>query len=362
MTWTCAAIDHGVTIFPHGKIGPCCMIAADYLKPISELNNPDRFKDLKTEYAPSACEHCIAKEDQGVNSYRKMFNALNNAKDGLQFVDIRNTNLCNLKCRYCGPHFSSQWAQELLYPVSIQHQDIDQYKNILITDSLHWMYFTGGEPLINLEHWDMLEHLIHTGKSKNIKLMYNTNLTTIRYKNKNIIDIWKQFKTVTINCSIDAIGKPLEYIRSGTIWNRIQFNIEQITKITKNSTIEIVLAPVVNILNIWFLSDLVDYAIGNSIPVNLNVLQGPDYLALNVIPDQLKPQALLEVKKLQNKISSEEIDQLTRMIEKNINQCLFSQTLNHILLLDNIRNEKLFELLPFKKIAMDSVLKNHEYE
>jgi len=37
--WKCAAIDNGVTIFPNGKIGPCCLIDSSYLKPISELTN-----------------------------------------------------------------------------------------------------------------------------------------------------------------------------------------------------------------------------------------------------------------------------------------------------------------------------------
>ena len=60
VTWKCAAIDHGVTIFPNGKIGPCCKIRSDYLKPIGELNNKQRFIDLKTEYPPSACENASA--------------------------------------------------------------------------------------------------------------------------------------------------------------------------------------------------------------------------------------------------------------------------------------------------------------
>jgi hypothetical protein len=31
----------------------------------------------------------------------------------LQKIDIRWTNLCNFSCVYCGPEFSSKWAQEL---------------------------------------------------------------------------------------------------------------------------------------------------------------------------------------------------------------------------------------------------------
>jgi hypothetical protein len=33
-----------------------------------------------------------------------------------------------------------------------------------------------------------------------------------------------------------------------------------------------------------------------------------------------------------------------------------------VMLLDKLRDEKLFELLPFKSVAIDNILKNHEYE
>ena len=256
MTWSCAAIDHGVTIFPNGKIGPCCQIDADYLKPISELANPNRFVDLKTQDCPAdhPCNKCSVNEYHGLPSYRTTFDSAVTSAPGLQFVDIRNTNFCNLKCRYCGPHFSSQWAEELGKFPLIQHQDITNYKDILITDSLHWMYFTGGEPLINNEHWTLLEELIDSGQSSYISLMYNTNLTTIKYKDKNIIDLWQQFKTVNIECSIDAVGEPLEYIRSGTSWEKIKLNLDQLVSASKNSNINISLSPVLSILNIYYCS------------------------------------------------------------------------------------------------------------
>jgi hypothetical protein len=365
LSWTCAAIDHGVTVFPNGKIGPCCQVASDYLKPISELSNPNRFIDLKTQDCPQEhpCSKCAAAEYNGLKSYRSMFNETVTPAAGLQFVDIRNTNFCNLKCRYCGPHFSSQWAEELdRFPI-IQSQDLFDYKKLLITDSLHWMYFTGGEPLISSDHWKLLEELIDAGKSFQISLMYNTNLTTIKYKDKNIIDIWKKFKNVNIQCSIDAVGEPLEYIRSGTSWPKIKSNLEQLLENSQNN-INIGLSPVLSILNIWFIDELYKYAKSNNIKVYPIVLTGPDYLALNVVPDNLKSLALDKINAIESSynIDKEMVLQIKNLINNNINQCLFAQTISHILLLDNLRGEKLFDLLPFKSIAIDNILKNHEYE
>lgn len=359
MIWKCAAIDHGVTIFPNGKIAPCCKIKGDYLKPISMLASSDRFADLKTEYPPGACESCISDENNRLPSYRHHFNSLKTDDPGLQFVDIRNTNLCNLKCRYCGPHFSSQWAKELDYEHHISHQDLESWKSILVTDSLHWLYFTGGEPMIARDHWILLQELIDSKQAKNISLTYNSNLTVIRYKDINIQDLWSQFKHVTINCSIDAIGKPLEYIRSGTDWQQIEDNLK-LLKQFKN--IRIILTPVISILNFWFLPDFLKYAKDQKLVVAPIVLQGPDYLALDVIPDQLKQQALNIIDDINIYLQPNLTTNLKRLIENNINQVLFSHTINHILFLDNHRNEKLFDLLPFKSVVTDLFIKNYEYE
>jgi molybdenum cofactor biosynthesis enzyme MoaA len=365
VTWTCGAIDHGVTVFPHGKVGPCCQISADYLKPISELNNPARFADLKIEMSSThPCNKCSVAENNGMQSYRDMFKGLTTQAPGIQFLDIRNTNFCNLKCRYCGPHFSSQWAEELhKFPI-IQKQDITKYKDMLITDSLSWLYFTGGEPLINAEHWQMLEELIDSNRSHKIALNYNSNLTTIKFKDKNIIDIWKNFKDVNIQCSIDAIGLPLEYIRSGASWEKIKSNIEEILIATKNSQIKINFSPVVSILNIWFIDKLYEYAKTIGVPVLPIVLVGPDYLALDATPDSLKYTALTQVSKLQDeyKVDKGIIQTLQRMISNNNNQNLFERTIAHVLLLDHKRGEALFDLLPFNIPAIEKILKNYEYE
>jgi sulfatase maturation enzyme AslB (radical SAM superfamily) len=360
MTWNCAAIDHGVAIFPNGKIGPCCQVSADYLKPIESLRDPNRFLDLKTKEVPSACEACSRNEKNNIPSYRSMFNRTATSVKGIQFVDIRNTNHCNLKCRYCGPHFSSSWAKELNLP-QIVHQDIEQYKSILISDSLHWMYFTGGEPLINPEHWNLLIELVATKKSQNISLMYNTNLTTIKYKDIDIISLWSEFKKVHVNCSIDAVGLPFEYIRSGAKWKSVDQNLQTLIQ-SPLTNICVVLSPVLSILNIWVIKDLFEYAKTHNIDVNLIHLTGPDYLSINVIPDCLKSLAFQKLDEFANYLTQDQQKYIKEQIDQNINQCLFSHTLQHVMLLDKLRGENLFDQLPFKELAIDNILKNHEYQ
>ena len=218
--------------------------------------------------------------------------------------------------------------------------------------------------MINGEHWTLLEELIDSGQASRIALMYNTNLTTMKYKDKNIIDIWRRFRAVSIQCSIDAVGKPLEYIRSGTNWEKIKVNLDQLILASKDSNINVAFSPVLSILNIWFIEELYKYASSKNITIDLIILTGPDYLALDVMPDSLKPQALSIINKLESdyNINKNVILRIKNLINNNINQCLFQQTISHVLLLDNLRGENLFNLLPFKPVAVDNILRNHEYE
>jgi MoaA/NifB/PqqE/SkfB family radical SAM enzyme len=219
------------------------------------------------------------------------------------------------------------------------------------------MYFTGGEPLINPEHWDLLTELVSLGLSEKISLMYNTNLTTVRYKDTDVLDLWKKFKSVQINCSIDAVGTPLEYIRSGCNWAKIESNLQTLINSVHKSTINLVLTPVLSILNIWFIAELYDYAAQNNIPVEPIILTNPVYLGLDAIPDQLQAQALAQIELIKKYIPTPMFSHLSGIIQSNARAYLINQTISHVLLLDNNRNEKLFNLLPFKEISKHRIIK-----
>ena len=360
--WECPAIDHGVAIFPDGRIRPCCLASAEYSKPLSEIKNPARFQDLKSINAPDACKSCWSKEDQGFASVRSMYQKKVTNAPGIQFLDIRHSNQCNLKCRYCHPHFSNQWSKELSYTITLQQSKFDDYLDHLLTKDLVEIYWCGGEPLINSVHYDMLETLISNGLSKNIELRYNTNFTVIQYKDKNVFDLWQEFKSVSISISVDAVGEISNYIRSGSDWNVISANIDlALEKIKKNPKISISLSPVVSLLSIWTLPELYQYANDKKISVNPILLYGPDYLSLMAIHPELKPMAISTLNSIRDQLG-QHYDRFMLELTRDDNEYLFNHAVRHILLLDKLRQEKLFDLLPFKKLAIELTLKNYEYE
>jgi len=361
MIWQCGAIDSGVTIFPDAKIRPCCLVSADYSKPISEITNPNRFQDIKNEDKPEACRACWSKEINGWKSIRPYYDSGIGATKQIKFLDIRNTNQCNIKCRYCGPHFSNQWAKELSIFPAIKQTEITHLLDTILTEDLIDLYFTGGEPFISADHFNVITKLIDMGYSKNIVLRYNTNLTVLGYKNNDFFKLWKNFKKVHITVSIDAIGTELEHIRSGASWTTINNNLETIqNKNLKNLTVT--LSPVVSLLNIWFLPDLLKFTIAKNLQVDLIPLYGPDYLDISAIPKDLKPLANEKLNKIKDHIKNSKYNELIYKLDNVDNEFLFTTTLRHILLLDKLRNENLFDLLPFKQYAIDNTLRNNEYE
>ena len=362
--WGCPAIDHGVAIFPNNIIRPCCQASPSYGKPLEMISDPEKFKDLKNVQKPEACKSCWSREDQGYQSYRQHFVKMHDpTKSGIQFLDVRSSNQCNLKCRYCNPHFSNQWARELSYDVTLLRTNFDQQMDFILTSDLQEIYWCGGEPLIMAEHYAVLERLIDMGISRKISLRYNTNFTTIKYKDKDVFELWNLFKSVEVSASIDAVGPTNDFIRSGSIWADIESNINLFFEKKKQfNNIKLKFTPTVSILNFWFLDQLFEYARSRQIPINATVLNGPDYLSLAAIHAQLKPMAMEQLKKLESCALPSLLNEIRDQLDRTENEYLFNHAVRHILLLDNCREEKLFDLLPFKSLALDLTANNHEYE
>jgi len=355
MTWSCAAIDHGITFYQNGTIAPCCLIDRSYQKSIAETNK-DPFADLRTGTPPDACHACHTAEYHQIKSYRQQYNEKKTNALGYQFIDIRNSNFCNYKCRSCYPGNSSQWAQELGHKITIIDQDLTSVKDFIISPSVTSIYYTGGEPFINKEFWELLQALVDNKYSNNISLSLNTNLSTLKYKNIDIFDLFKNFKKVSIMCSIDAVRDKFNYIRSGGDWVTVEKNLYRLQDYAiQHNNLHITVTCTVSILNIWFVEELLDVL--KDFKIELTDLHHPSQLALTTIPDALKPQALECVDRISKKYKNKNKCELFRsQITNNSTQSFFSQTVIHTLLLDSVRDEKLFDLLPFKQAALDLLI------
>ena len=284
-----------------GTTRPCC-ISEDVIKrqdgtpynlatdSIMEIYHSDYMKNLRQEFIdggkPVACRRCWNEEDVGRNSKRlnhlhKMnmllplvdYTALE--PENFLYLDLKLGNICNLKCRICGPMISSKWAQESLMQVPYEERKTHQSKTWLVegewprTSKTFWeevrtlipkikyLDFTGGEPFMIQEHFDLLKYSVDTGASQHQILYYNTNGTVFP---EGAEELWKNFKRVEIAFSIDNLGARFELERSGAKWEEVNSNIQKFKQIKEHLiNLELHVNATISIQNVYYLEELCNW-------------------------------------------------------------------------------------------------------
>ncbi len=264
-------------------------------------------KQLLNNERPSMCTRCFREEDAGIRSARLAWNEkwsedkpyTMNAPFDIKYVDLRLSNLCNLKCRMCNPYSSNMWVKEwasvneALTPSEydrLNRMDWPEkektWENLFdIAHTVEEIYLTGGEPTVIKEQKRLLDYLIDKGISGNIRLKYNTNLVKMP---EWLFDRWRHFKRIQLNCSIDACGELDHYIRHPSRWQTVLENFERVQTLD-NANIEI--HCTVQMYNILRMSEFIEWAKPYGHKIYFNILNHPEHLNIRVLPDKLKRQA-----------------------------------------------------------------------
>ena len=146
--------------------------------------------------------------------------------------DYRFSNLCNYKCRMCGPMLSSSWETEARKQGKIEpwmeksvKQNIETFQKDQVEREfaqaveehrVEEIYWVGGEPLMYEQHWQYMQRIIELGDGPRLYARYNTNLSRVSYKGVDLYDdILKNIRDWQICASIDGTGAVGEYIRTG---------------------------------------------------------------------------------------------------------------------------------------------------
>jgi MoaA/NifB/PqqE/SkfB family radical SAM enzyme len=313
--------------FPTGDAHPCCYsemahrIGHTKENTLAEIWNDRPMRDLRVRMLnnePSgACKKCYEQEAAGFFSGRQSANkhhghhvqrALNTRDDGhldqfeMTYWDIRFSNLCNLSCRSCGHIFSSSWYKDqsqLAGPEWAKRHQVLNFAGRTQTDIweqlvphldyVEQIYFAGGEPLMMDEHYRILEELERRGRF-DVRLIYNTNFTQVRLKDRLVFDYWKRFDSVSVGASLDDMGTRGEYIRKGTRWAIVEANREQMMQ--ECPRVDFYISPTLSILNAWSLPDFhrnwVERGLIRPQDLNVNILQDPAYYRIDIAPNEYK--------------------------------------------------------------------------
>ena len=323
-----------VNVKQEGKVSACWRYPdriGDYTsESIVEIWNGDKLKTLRKQLLngerPEGCRSCWDMEDSGVKSTRqqttedyKKIADFDTVKEiiaddysmpltNLKSVEVRFDNICNLMCRHCSPDYSSVWEVAVKRDESLNKKMIelgtfrkqeehvklnDQIINEIgsLSDNLVEVMLAGGEPLYHNKHYKFIESLLpNAGK---IMLSYNSNLTTLEYKGKNILDLWKNFRRVLLRVSIDGDRDCYQYVRVHNDLDKVEANIARVielpnTKVSATCT--------TSLLNITRLTSVVEYFLSLGTYFHTSIVQYPRALNPKLLPQELKDKVTVEWK------------------------------------------------------------------
>jgi MoaA/NifB/PqqE/SkfB family radical SAM enzyme len=366
----------GLATREDGAICACCRshpIGFIDKQSLEEIWNNDTIKRIRQQVLnderPPECEPCFSLEDQGVESLRMRhvagkipearINLYPDALDSLQddftmpfeipTMELKLNNLCNLACRMCHPMDSTSWTDwnevkefykrenNIMYAI-VEENNLESKPHLdKFQDSPAWwaslekllpyfrrVEFAGGEPLMDPQHYRILDMLAPYGDQ--IEIKYATNLTMLGKSNRTVWQYWPKFKSVAVNVSIDGIGDVYEYIRSNASWKEVVTNIRQIQSIPNIS--RIVGACTVQVSNVLILDKIIEEFLDKlGIIFHTHRVSYPNLLSAQVLPAPLKSLAIMRLEAVKDRVANfklvkerpELLDYTLGQIQDNIN-------------------------------------------
>ena len=134
-------------------------------------------------------------------------------------------------------------------------------------------------------HLEIIAELLKQNRT-DVKLIYNTNFSQLKYKQLSILDMWKEFDSVSIGASLDGSGIRGEYIRKETVWKDIVDNREQMLRVCPN--VDFYISCTLSILNSYHMPDFhrewIDYGLIKAPDFNVNILMNPPHYRIDNLP------------------------------------------------------------------------------
>lgn len=359
----------GLATNEDGKILVCCRshaIANIKDQSLEQAWNNDTMRRIRKQVLnderPPECEPCFSLEDQGVESLRQRhikgvipearINLYPDALDKLDqdyfmpfeipTMELKTNNLCNLKCRMCHPLDSTSWNDwnevEEFYvkegnflpkvindlglkkkPFIDSFADKDHFWENLERNAPYFrrVEFAGGEPLMDPNHYKILDLLSKYGE--NIEIKYATNGTQLGIKGgRNVWDYWPKFKSIAVNVSIDGVEEVYEHIRGNSSWNTVVENIKEMQKLPNIS--RIVGACTVQVGNVMHLENICKTFLNElGIVFYTHRVEYPRCLSAQVIPQELKLEVIDTLERLKTEIIDFPIVKKHPILEKVTN-------------------------------------------
>jgi MoaA/NifB/PqqE/SkfB family radical SAM enzyme len=336
---------------------------------IEDAWNSSYMQELRSNFNKNirskGCKHCWKEQALGLKPMRFDSYGYNVPESQVEKpespmrVEINASNVCNLRCRICWSHASSRWIKEAkeLYNVDGEiHLNMTPDNQHIIRQWVpHFTQigFFGGEPLMSEENLELMRYCVETGHSSHISLLINTNATVY---SDEIVLLFKQFKNVYLNFSIDDIGARFEYQRSGAKWKDVVENMKKYIQhggFNGGDQMEIKICCSVTSMNIYYFPEFFEFMNEHfpGLPVYWNLVFQPWQLCIQLLPAEVKLQIAQRLRKFVSTTYKME-EQRTKTIENLISYLKgdddrdFGEFFQYITRHDKFRIESFAETFP----------------
>lgn len=300
----------GLDISPQGEFKPCCKYNKSIANSVDAYINSHELATIRKQFdageTPEGCARCWQDEDAGLSSKRMLDNeyVFQNQVPNLNSIKVLSIpfgNVCNLACRICSSYSSSKWASEStklkeyfpdikIFEHNRFYKDPNFISKIkeLTKDVIH-VEIPGGEPFFADKdiHMDFLNHLRLHGSEK-ISLHYITNGTI--FPDNSIFEIWKHFKKVDIQLSIDGTESIFEYNRWPAKWSNVESNLKRYVEYrNSNNNIQLSISHSVSVFTVYHLPDFLNWCETNDLPAPyLGLVSRPAHYNITILPEEAK--------------------------------------------------------------------------
>lgn len=328
----------------------------------SALHNTNYKKEIRKEMLnnkrPRECDYCWRIEDNTEEFSDRVFKSLDSYSlphyDDIanstgdenvypRYVEVSFSNVCNFKCSYCGPTFSSKWIEEIKQngpyamkygpdynyvntnEVSFKEREDNPYTEAFwkwfpdAIPHMHTFRITGGEPLLSKHTFKVMQYLLENPQPE-LEFAVNTNACPPDKIWKKFVALLKQLeeknciKRTTVFVSAESTDSQAEYSRHGMNWKIFTANIKNLL----DETIDVKLSfmSAFNILSLPTFINFLEYVlnlkekyntsttfndinkvidikntnnsnIGNRVSIDIPYVRHPDFLDIKVADKEM---------------------------------------------------------------------------
>tara|TARA_Y200000002_G_scaffold344230_1_gene317313 strand:- start:1778 stop:2917 length:1140 start_codon:yes stop_codon:yes gene_type:complete len=308
-----------------------CMMSNHNMSPIAKEGwSNDKFTTLRTDmlrgmWDQDGCKSCWFKETNGQKSRRNRWvdselkymgaenvyaQNLNVRRNTIKHLYMNFNNICNFKCRMCGPHFSNAWVSDWRkmgdeldknQQNPKQQIDIDKFLQEFGSElgDLYGIWVTGGEPFMDDSVFDFFNKLKQHCDPSQLKVLITTNASKLDVQKLKQL---QGFKRLQIHVSIDATGDLYPYMRGYNYsWAEVDAKIKELYENQKTYNYILSLNGTYQLHNMLNLEDFYNWCLQYVTMdyIEMRVLSSPKWLQARHATQVIKQQAQQQLERMQ---------------------------------------------------------------